>query len=108
VVLSNTISMTVITKAQVQHLGELARIRLDETDVAALQEEMSAIVDYVSRIDAVVKAGALEKKVGAVYNVFREDEVTCESGAYTDALSNEMPERDGPYLRVKKILNPDE
>lgn len=100
--------MAEITKEQVQHLGDLARIRLDENEIEQLQSEMSEILEYVSRIDAVVKEGALEKTVGAVYNVFREDEVTNEPGSYTQKLLEEMPEHDEKYLKVKKILNTDE
>lgn len=100
--------MVEITKDQIQHLSDLARIRLDEKEIEQLQTEMSKILEYVSRIDAVVKEGALEKKIGAVYNVFREDEVTNEPGSYTTDLIEEMPEHDEQYLKVKKILNTDE
>ena len=99
--------MAHITKEQIQHLGTLARIRLDDADVEKLESDMNDIVEYVSRIDAAVGDRALEKTVGVVYNVFREDEVTCTPGAHTDDMLAEMPERDGQYLRVKKILNPD-
>lgn len=96
-----------ITKEEILHLGELSRIKLTDEEVEQFRGEIDAILEYVSTIDEVVKEGALEKKVGAVYNVFREDEVTNEPGSYTEDLLSEMPERDGQYLTVKKILNPD-
>lgn len=100
-------SMNTLRNDDIMHLGTLARIKLGEGEVEKLREELSAILAYVSSIDEVVKDGAAKKKVGPVHNVFREDVVTNEPGMYTKALLAEMPERDGPYLKVKKILNPD-
>lgn len=100
--------MSEITREEILHLGNLARIRLRDDEVEKLRGELSAILEYVGSIDEVVKEGALSKKVGPVSNVFREDAVTCEPGSYTEAILAAMPERDGRYLKVKKILNPDE
>lgn len=95
-------------KKQIQHLGTLSRIKLSDEEVERLPGEITSILDYVSTIDEVVKDGALKKEVGAVYNVFREDVVTNEPNAYTEDLLNEAPEREGRFLKVKKILNQDE
>lgn len=99
--------MSEITKDEILHLGGLARIKLSDNEVEKLSGEIESILSYVSAVNDVVKDGALEKKVGAVFNVFREDEVTNEPGEFTEAILEEMPERDGRYLKVKKILNPD-
>ena len=97
-----------MTKEEILHLGELARIRLSEEKVEKLQGEITNILEYVGVVDDVVTDAALEKKVGVVHNVFREDEITNEPGAYTDVLLAEMPETQGTFLKVKKILNPEE
>lgn len=96
-----------MTKDDILHLGTLARIKLTDAEVEQLSGEFDAILDYVGQINDVVESGVVEKKVGAVYNVFREDEVTNEPGSYTEDLLAAMPERHGQYLKVKKILNPD-
>ncbi len=95
-------------KAQIQHLGTLSRIKLSDDEVDKLATEISSILDYVSTIDEVVKKGELKKEVGAVYNVFREDEVTNEPNEFTEAILNEAPAREGRFIKVKKILNTDE
>ena len=92
-------------EAQIKHLGTLSRIKLTEDEIAALASEIGAILEYVSVIDEVVPQGELKKEVGPVHNVFREDEVTNEPGSFTQELLQEMPETDGPYLKVKKILD---
>jgi aspartyl-tRNA(Asn)/glutamyl-tRNA(Gln) amidotransferase subunit C len=96
-----------MTKEEVLHLGNLARIKLSEAEVEKFQKEIGDILNYVSTINDVVKDGALDKKVGAVHNVFREDKVTNEPESFTQDLLDEMPDRDGRYLKVKKILNQD-
>lgn len=96
-----------MTKEEILHLGELARIRLTDDEVQKLQGDITNILEYVGVVNDVVTDAALEKKVGVVHNVFREDEITNEPGAYTQVLLAEMPETKGKFLKVKKILNPD-
>lgn len=96
-----------MNKEEILHLGTLSRIKLSDDEVEKLSGEITSILDYVSTIDEVVNEGALKKEVGAVFNVFREDEVTNQPGEYTEALLDEAPERDGQYVKVKKILKQD-
>lgn len=97
-----------MNKDDILHLGTLARIKITDQEVDQLSDEFAAILEYVSSISDVVTDEVLEKKVGVVHNVFRADEVTNEPGAFTEALLAAAPERDGQYVRVKKILNTDE
>lgn len=96
-----------MTKEDIQHLGRLARIRLSDDEVAAFSDEIDAILAYVSTVQDI--AGDSERGVitSPHYNVFRDDVITNQPDEYTDALLQEMPERDGRYLKVKKILEQD-
>lgn len=96
-----------MTKEDILHLGNLARIRLTDTEVEAFKTDITEILGYVGSVNEIVAASGVTKTVGARYNVFRDDVVTNEPNTYTETLLNEMPERDGRYLKVKKILNPD-
>jgi len=96
-----------MTKEEILHLGTLSRIRLSEAEVEKFKGEIDSILEYVSQVNELVDDGHLEKKVGLVHNVFREDEVTNEPGSYSAALTAAFPEREGDYLKVKKILNLD-
>ncbi len=91
----------------VKHLASLSRIELAPSEVETFTNEMSAILEYVSAVQGMAGTGALEPKLGARYNVFRPDEVTNEPGSHTADLLAEMPETDGRFMVVKKILNPD-
>lgn len=97
--------MRPMQKEDIAHLARLARIKVTDEEIPALVKDMEAILDYVKVVDDIAAEDI--KKAGVVRNVFREDEVTCEPGSYTEALLAEMPDRDGQYLKVKKILNND-
>lgn len=99
-----------MTKEEIEHLGSLARIRLTSAEVESFANEISAIVDYVSAISAIAAKdeGGAEPLLGSTFNVFRQDEVSNQADAYTEALLNEAPHRKGRYFAVKKILQQDE
>lgn len=90
-------------REEVEHLSLLARIALTEKEATELAGDISNILRYVSEIDEITPTKR-EKKVGALYNIMREDGVPHTAGIYTDDLLNEAPERQGKYIKVKKIL----
>lgn len=96
-----------MTKDDIKQLGSLSRISLTEAEIERFQGEIDAILGYVGAINKIVADSSLTKAVGAVHNVFRDDIVTNEAGKYTEIITKAFPESDGEYLKVKKILNPD-
>jgi len=97
-----------MTKEEIQHLATLARIELSDTEIEKFTTEMSAILEYVGAVTDIVGDDALlAPQVGAKHNVFRKDEVTNQTDEYTAALLAEMPQTQGRFMVVKKILNPD-
>ena len=97
--------LDMIEEQDIRHLARLARIRLNTSEVSALQHEISDIVTYVSAIKALTTDAVVTKQLGDRGNVFRADEITVAEGDFTDALLREAPETQDGYLAVKKILN---
>jgi len=92
-------------KADIEHLATLARIRLSEAELENFESELSSIMTYVSKVSDIVADDTVgEPALGSVHNVFRKDKVTNKPDQYSEAIMNEMPEKDGRYLQVKKIL----
>jgi|AntRauTorckE6833_2_1112554.scaffolds.fasta_scaffold05290_2 aspartyl-tRNA(Asn)/glutamyl-tRNA(Gln) amidotransferase subunit C len=92
-------------KAEIEHLASLSRIRLSEAELNNFESELSSIMTYVSTVSNIVADESdVEPKVGAVNNVFRKDEITNEPNQFSEDILHEMPEKDGRYLQVKKIL----
>ena len=88
-----------ISRDDVLHVARLARLELTEAEVERFQEQLSAILDAVSKVqeldltDVPPTSHPLD-----VVNVWEADEPRpCLP--LEDALRN-APERDGPYFRV--------
>ena len=94
-----------MTKEEVIHLAKLARIELSDTELQKFTKEMSAILTYVSSIKEMVGNEVVEgPTVGDRFNVFRPDVVSNEPNSTTKEILAEMPETEGRFLVVKKIL----
>ena len=100
--------MTQINKEEIKKLADLARISLNEKEIATFQENITSILDFVSQVQEVSeKSDESESSSGVwkmIRNKFREDKDPHEGGLYTEAILNEAPEREGDYFKVKKIL----
>ncbi len=94
-------------KKDILHLATLSRIRISDTEADALLGDIESVLSYVREIDTIAADTTLTKKVGARYNVFRDDVVTNEGGTYTDAILKEAPNAKGRHFAVKKILQQD-
>ena len=94
-------------KKDILHLARLARIQIKDDEAESLKKDIESVLAYVSEIDSITADVSLTKKVGARFNVFREDVVTTKEGENTEILLAEAPHRNGQYLEVKKILQTD-
>lgn len=94
-------------KAEIAHLGELARIELTDAELSQLEAEIPAILEYVGTINEIVADDVTTKQVGARYNVLRPDEVGNAPESFTKEFLAEAPETDGRHVKVKKILHHD-
>jgi len=94
--------MTVELK-EIEKLAALARIEVSSEEKESLRNEINAILEYVKQIQAVSGTEG-EKETGILMNVLREDTNPHLSGVFTEAILDEVPKREGNYVKVKKIL----
>jgi aspartyl-tRNA(Asn)/glutamyl-tRNA(Gln) amidotransferase subunit C len=81
---------------EVRHVAELARVRLDDDEVAAFADQFGDILDYFEALDEVPETEREEELV----NVMRPDEV--EAGlSQEEALSNAEETEDGFFVGPK-------
>lgn len=92
-----------IDEAQVRKTAKLARLELSEAEVEEFAGQLSAILDYVERMNKLNTEG-VEPLAHClpISNVFRED-VIKESLGTEKTLAN-APEADGAFFKVPKIL----
>ncbi len=91
-----------ITKKDIQNLANLARINISENEADSLTGEIDSILDYVSQVQKI--SSDLTANNIVLKNVMRDDVVTNTSGEFTESLLSLAPQREGNYLKVKKIL----
>jgi aspartyl-tRNA(Asn)/glutamyl-tRNA(Gln) amidotransferase subunit C len=94
-----------ITKEDIQNLADLARIQVEEGEIERLRSSMEAILSYVSEVRAVSGEEVTNTlEPGTLRNVFREDAEPHEAGRYTAGVLKNAPDKEGEYVKVKKIL----
>ncbi|MBT3282829.1 Asp-tRNA(Asn)/Glu-tRNA(Gln) amidotransferase subunit GatC [bacterium] len=95
-----------ITDKDIEKLGDLARIKLSEEEKKGLKTDIESILGYVSEIQEVssdLKRDTTSDKSEHI-NIMREDGEPHESGLYTEKILENAPQREGDYIKVKKIL----
>lgn len=94
-----------LTRAQVEHIAELAKLRLSEQEIAKMTEQLSAILDYAERLQQLdTDAISPTASVVPLQNVMREDAV--EPSLPREQVIANAPDKDdrGEFFCVRTIL----
>ena len=93
-----------LTLAQVEHIAELAKLALSDDEKARYQEQLSAILEYAERLQAVdTSAIPPTATVLPLRNVMRADEPR-DSMSREDVLAN-APQAEADCFRVQAVLD---
>lgn len=92
-----------ISKEDIKRLAELARIEVSDEEASGLGGEISSILEYVGQVKSVVGEYKDGVEMGPVINVMREDDPNQAKSSPKELIA-EFPEKEGDYLKVKKIL----
>ena len=95
-----------LSRDQVLHIAELAKLELTEEETELFAEQLSEVLDYAQALNELDTEG-ISPTAQAIYsrNVSRED-CAGESLDPDEALCN-APQREGNYFRVEQILDAD-
>jgi len=92
-------------KEKVLNLAKLARVELGDEEAESLSHDFDAILNYVGEVGSVKVLPLVSDSQGeTLRNIMREDGEPHELGLYTEKLLAQAPEREGDYIKVKKIL----
>jgi aspartyl-tRNA(Asn)/glutamyl-tRNA(Gln) amidotransferase subunit C len=92
-----------LTRAEVQHIAELAKLQLTEAEEALYQEQLSDILDYMQRLNTLdTEAIPPTATVLPLRSVMRDD-VPRPSLPADEILAN-APARAGDSFEVRVIL----
>jgi len=93
-----------ITREDVQHIAELAKLRLTEAEEARYQEQLSAILDYAARLDALDTAAISPTATVLPLRSVMRDDVARPSPSADDILAN-APARVDQAFEVRAVLD---
>lgn len=92
-----------LTREEILHIAELARIELEVEEVEKFQKNLSTVLEYVAELQTVNTEGVEEvSQVTGLINIQREDRpVEAEN---REAIFSQAPEIKDDYFKVKAIL----
>ena len=94
----------ILTLAEVEHIAELARLSLSEDEKALYQEQLSAILEYAERLQALdTSAIPPTATVLPLRSVMRADEPR-DSMSRDDVLAN-APQVEAESFRVQAVMD---
>lgn len=96
--------MSKLTKQEVEHIAELARLHLTEEEKELFAGQLSSILEWVNKLQEVDTSKVLPMAhVLEVKNVTRDDEVKPVPHSH-EILLGDMPEREGDLLKVPAVF----
>ncbi len=94
-----------ISRDQVSHIANLARIRLTDEELTTFQSNLTDVLEYVEQMNEVA-TDQIEPtaQVTGLVNVAREDVLENEQTLSQDQALLNAPEKKEGYFKVKAVL----
>lgn len=92
------------TPEAVRKLAALARIRVADADIGRFTREFDAILGYIGQLET-LDVPLEDAARPPMRNVTREDGEPHAARAYTEALVEQFPAREGDALVVKQVIS---
>ncbi len=92
-----------VDAATVKRIGSLARIRIEENEVASYQEELNAILGFVEQLNEVDVSGVEPMTSVAPMSLRRRDDVVSDGG-YAEKIVGNAPLSEDNFFMVPKVV----
>jgi aspartyl-tRNA(Asn)/glutamyl-tRNA(Gln) amidotransferase subunit C len=89
--------------ATVRRIASLARIHVEDAEVATLQTELNSILGWIEQLNEVNVEG-VEPLTGAAQMALKMREDVVTDGGYPEKILANAPERAGSFYAVPKVL----
>jgi len=89
--------------ATVRRIARLARIRVDDAAVPAIQSDLSGILDWMAQLNAVDVDG-IDPLTGGSQIALRMRADAITDGGIADAVLANAPDRAGVFFAVPKVI----
>ena len=95
--------MSKIEKADIEHVAQLARLKLNETEEQKFTQEIGEILNYVDELGQIQEKDVEPiSQISGLKNVARPDEITNANDR--DNLLSNTPEKNDGYIKVKQVF----
>jgi aspartyl-tRNA(Asn)/glutamyl-tRNA(Gln) amidotransferase subunit C len=91
-----------ITIDEVDRIAKLARLKFDDSDKQKLQQELSAILDYVDQLKEVGDKTGAEVYDSDALNLMRNDVAEVRE---PEEFLRQAPARQENFIKVKSVLD---
>lgn len=92
-----------LSEQQVRHVAKLSRLRLSDAEVHHFAEQLSHVLQYVSKLNELAVEGVEPMAHTAeLSNVLREDQP--QPGMAVDLALHNAPQQAPPFFKVPKVL----
>jgi aspartyl-tRNA(Asn)/glutamyl-tRNA(Gln) amidotransferase subunit C len=97
-----------LTDKDIQHIAELARLRVDKKEVGKLKKDLSSILDYINKLNKADtdKTEPLYQVTG-LSNSLREDEPRGDfkvDDNLNEKLIEQAPHKKDRFVKVRSVL----
>ncbi len=89
--------------ATVHRIAKLARIHVEDAQVAQLQAELGGILGWIEQLNE-VDVSQVEPLAGAAHMALRMRDDVVTDGAQAEAVLANAPERAGAFYAVPKVV----
>lgn len=104
--ISLTISSMPISRKDIQHIANLARLALLPQDEERFESQLSSILEYVSQLQEVdTSPSEYQYQVDGLKNSMAQDEVLVCDDKTRQGILAAFPQRAGDLLKVKGVFH---
>ena len=89
--------------ATIRRIASLARIHVDDAEVATLQIELNSILGWIEQLNE-VNVDGVEPLTGAAQMALKMREDVVTDGGYVEKVLVNAPERAGNFYAVPKVV----
>lgn len=92
-----------VDAATVKRIGRLARIRIEEEEVASYQSELNAILGFVEQL-AEVDVSGVEPMTSVTPMTLRRRDDVISDGGYPEKIVSNAPLSEDNFFMVPKVI----
>jgi aspartyl-tRNA(Asn)/glutamyl-tRNA(Gln) amidotransferase subunit C len=89
--------------ATIRRIAALARIHVEDAEVATLQTELNTILGWIEQLNE-VNVDGIEPLAGAAHMALKMRNDVVTDGGYPDQILANAPERAGRFFVVPKVV----